>query len=60
VPAVFLAASLIWSGAVTAQTAGAPLVLAAKIPLGDVSGRIDHLGFADARRRIEFPDGDRP
>jgi hypothetical protein len=28
-----------------AQTAGAPLVLEAKIPLGEVSGRIDHLAI---------------
>src|SRR5208282_5907977 len=36
-----LAAGLIWSAAVTAQTADAPLVLETKIPLGQVSGRID-------------------
>ena len=28
-----------------AQTASPPLVLEAKIPLGQVSGRIDHLGI---------------
>ena len=34
VPAVFLVAGLIWSVTVAAQTAGAPLVLETKIPLG--------------------------
>ncbi|HEX3525292.1 MAG TPA: hypothetical protein VHT52_24775 [Stellaceae bacterium] len=41
--AILLAASLIWRATVVAQTAaGAPRVLDAKIPLGKVSGRIDH------------------
>lgn len=35
-----------------AQTAGAPLVLEDKIPLGAVSGRIDHLAFDPKRRRL--------
>jgi YVTN family beta-propeller protein len=35
-----------------AQTAGAPLVLEAKIPLGDVSGRIDHLAVDMKRQRL--------
>ncbi len=35
-----------------AQTAGPPLVLEAKIPLGQVSGRIDHLGIDLERRRL--------
>ena len=52
VPAVFLAASFIWSATATAQTAGAPLVLEAKIPLGQVSGRIDHLGVDLKRQRL--------
>jgi DNA-binding beta-propeller fold protein YncE len=34
------------------QTAGPPLVLEAKIPLGDVSGRIDHLAFDPKRQRL--------
>ena len=51
-PAVFLAASLIWSATVTARTADAPLVLEAKIPLGQVSGRIDHLGIDVKRQRL--------
>jgi len=35
-----------------AQSAGAPLVLDAKIPLGQVSGRIDHLGIDLKRQRL--------
>ncbi len=35
-----------------AQTTGAPLVLEAKIPLGQVSGRIDHLGIDVKRQRL--------
>jgi YVTN family beta-propeller protein len=46
------AASLMWPATVVAQTAGAPLVLEAKIPLGQVSGRIDHLGIDLKRRRL--------
>jgi hypothetical protein len=30
---------------------GAPLAVAAKIPLGPVSGRIDHLAFDPGRQR---------
>src|SRR5437762_7395502 len=41
-----------WPATVVAQTAGAPLVLEAKIPLGDVSGRIDHLGIDVKRQRL--------
>jgi YVTN family beta-propeller protein len=39
---ILLAASLIWPAVTGAQTASAPLILEAKIPLGQVSGRIDH------------------
>jgi YVTN family beta-propeller protein len=46
------AASLMWPATVVAQTAGAPLVLEAKIPLGQVSGRIDHLGIDLKRQRL--------
>jgi YVTN family beta-propeller protein len=46
------AASLMWPATVVAQTAGAPLVLEAKIPLGQVSGRIDHLGIDVKRQRL--------
>src|SRR5436190_14142487 len=35
-----------------AQTAGAPLVLEAKIGLGEVSGRIDHLSIDPKRQRL--------
>src|SRR5947207_12101923 len=35
-----------------AQTAGAPVVLEAKIALGDVSGRIDHLSIDLKRQRL--------
>jgi DNA-binding beta-propeller fold protein YncE len=46
------AASLMWPATVVAQTAGAPLVLETKIPLGQVSGRIDHLGIDVKRQRL--------
>jgi YVTN family beta-propeller protein len=52
VPAGFLAASFIWSATVAAQTVGAPLVLETKIPLGQVSGRIDHLSIDVKRQRL--------
>src|SRR5713101_5287530 len=41
-----------WPATLVAQTAGAPLVLEAKIPLGEVSGRIDHLGIDVKRQRL--------
>ena len=50
--AILLAASLMWSASVVAQTAGAPLVLEAKIALGEVSGRIDHLSIDLRRQRL--------
>jgi YVTN family beta-propeller protein len=46
------AASLMWPATVVAQSASAPLVLEAKIPLGQVSGRIDHLGIDVKRQRL--------
>jgi DNA-binding beta-propeller fold protein YncE len=49
---ILLAASLIWPAVTSAQTASAPLMLEAKIPLGQVSGRIDHLGIDVKRRRL--------
>ena len=49
---ILLVASLIWPAATGAQTASAPLILEAKIPLGQVSGRIDHLGIDVKRRRL--------
>ena len=50
--AILLAASLIWPAATSAQTASPPLILEAKIPLGQVSGRIDHLGLDLERQRL--------
>src|ERR1700736_6410255 len=41
-----------WPATVVAQAAGAPLVLEAKIPLGQVSGRIDHLSIDVKRQRL--------
>jgi DNA-binding beta-propeller fold protein YncE len=49
---ILLAASIIWPAVTGAQTASAPLILEAKIPLGQVSGRIDHLGIDVKRRRL--------
>src|SRR5436853_3535831 len=50
---MLLAASVMWPATVVAQTAaGPPLVLEAKIPLGDVSGRIDHLSVDVKRQRL--------
>ncbi|HEX3419456.1 MAG TPA: hypothetical protein VHT21_24105, partial [Stellaceae bacterium] len=47
------AASLMWPAVLVAQTAaGPPLVLETKIPLGQVSGRIDHLGIDVKRQRL--------
>jgi len=50
--AILLAAYLIWPAVTNAQTASPPLVLETKIPLGDVSGRIDHLSIDAKRRRL--------
>jgi YVTN family beta-propeller protein len=41
-----------WSATTTAQTTGGLLVLETKIPLGEVSGRIDHLSIDAKRRRL--------
>jgi DNA-binding beta-propeller fold protein YncE len=49
--AALVAASLTASAA-AAQTPGQPLVLETKIPLGEVSGRIDHMGIDLPRRRL--------
>ena len=49
---MLLAASLVWPAATDAQTASPPLILEAKIPLGQVSGRIDHLGIDLKRERL--------
>jgi DNA-binding beta-propeller fold protein YncE len=50
--AILVAAGLMSSAAAMAQTTGALLVLETKIPLGQVSGRIDHLGIDLKRRRL--------
>ena len=50
--AILLAASLVWPAATSAQTASPPLILEAKIPLGQVSSRIDHLGIDAKRQRL--------
>jgi hypothetical protein len=49
---LLLGASLMWAAPAVAQTAGSPLVLETKIPLGDVNGRIDHLGIDVKRQRL--------
>src|SRR5271170_3920637 len=49
---ILVMASLIWAVPAMAQTAAAPLVLETKIPLGEVSGRIDHLGIDVKRKRL--------
>ena len=50
--AILLTAIMMLPAAGQAQTAGAPLILEAKIPLGEVSGRIDHLAVDVKRRRL--------
>jgi DNA-binding beta-propeller fold protein YncE len=52
VRAIVLAAGLTWPATLVAQTVGTPLVLEAKIPLGEVSGRIDHLSVDLKRQRL--------
>jgi YVTN family beta-propeller protein len=49
---ILLAASLMWPAIGKAQTVGVPLVLQTKIPLGQVNGRIDHLGIDVKRQRL--------
>jgi YVTN family beta-propeller protein len=50
--AILLAAILMWPATLLAQTAGAPLMLETRIPLGEVSGRIDHLSIDLKRERL--------
>jgi len=53
VSAILLAASVMWPATLLAQTTtSAPLMLDAKIPLGQVSGRIDHLAIDAKRQRL--------
>jgi DNA-binding beta-propeller fold protein YncE len=49
---ILLMAGLLVPATVMAQGGDAPLVLETKIPLGEVSGRIDHLGIDVKRRRL--------
>src|SRR5262252_8467858 len=48
----FLSLTLALSAVASAQTIDPPLVLEAKIPLGEVNGRIDHMGIDLPRRRL--------
>jgi DNA-binding beta-propeller fold protein YncE len=50
--ALLLVACLFWPAVTGAQTASPPLIFEAKIPLGQVSGRIDHLGIDLKRQRL--------
>ena len=50
--AILLIVMMMVPAAGEAQTVGAPLVLEAKIPLGEVSGRIDHLAIDTKRQRL--------
>src|ERR1700730_10237254 len=50
--AILLIVMMMVPAAGEAQTAGAPLVLEVKIPLGEVSGRIDHMAIDVQRQRL--------
>jgi DNA-binding beta-propeller fold protein YncE len=50
--AILLIAMVMLPAVAEAETAGAPLVLETKIPLGEVSGRIDHLAIDMKRQRL--------
>ena len=50
--AILMAVSIMAPASAMAQAAVAPLVLETKIPLGEVSGRIDHLGIDLRRERL--------
>jgi hypothetical protein len=52
VRALLVAAAIMLPIAAEAQTTGAPLELEAKIPLGPVTGRIDHLAIDLKRQRL--------
>jgi DNA-binding beta-propeller fold protein YncE len=49
---ILLLAGLMAPATAMAQAGGAPLVLERKIPLGEVSGRLDHLGIDVKRQRL--------
>jgi YVTN family beta-propeller protein len=50
--AILVLGTVLLPAAGSAQTSGPPLVLERKIPLGEVSGRIDHLGVDLKRQRL--------
>jgi YVTN family beta-propeller protein len=50
--AILLLAVVIWPDPGWSQTASPPLVLETKVPLGEISGRIDHLGIDAKRQRL--------
>jgi DNA-binding beta-propeller fold protein YncE len=50
--AILAIAVAVWPTAAKPQIASAPLVLETKIPLGEVSGRIDHMAIDLPRRRL--------
>jgi DNA-binding beta-propeller fold protein YncE len=50
--AIIAIAVLTSAGAVQAQVVAGPLILEAKIPLGEVGGRIDHLSIDIKRQRL--------
>lgn len=50
--AILLLAVVIWPDPGWAQPSSPPLVLETKIPLGEISGRIDHLGIDPKRQRL--------
>ena len=50
--AILLMAGLMGPATAMAQAASAPLVLERKIPVGEVRGRIDHLGIDEKRQRL--------
>ena len=49
---ILLALVIVLSGAAWAEAADAPLVFEAKVHLGDISGRIDHLAIDVKRQRL--------
>lgn len=50
--AIFLLALIMLPTWGSAQTSSPPLVLETKIPLGEITGRIDHLGIDLKRQRL--------
>ena len=54
--AILLLALIMLPAAGSAQISSPPFVLERKIPLGEVSGRIDHLGVDLKRQRLFVAD----